>query len=83
MNVHKILGAGFLESIYEAALKIEFNKSNIPFKSQVEFSVIYRSENIRITKKLIDVLATIDVKVHDHIIIIGNEYYSFADNNLI
>jgi len=47
MNVHKILGAGFLESVYEAALKVEFNKSNLLFKSQVEFPVIYRNENIK------------------------------------
>lgn len=27
--------------------------------------------------------ATIDVKVHDHLIIAGNNYYSFVDNNII
>ena len=47
INVHKILGTGFLESVYEAALKVEFNKSNLPFKSQVTFPVIYRNENIK------------------------------------
>lgn len=47
MNVHKILEIGFLESVYEAALEVEFKKSNLLFKSQVEFPVIYRSENIR------------------------------------
>ena len=40
-------------------------------------------EDIKITKKLKDAVATIDVKVHDHFIIAGNDYYSFADNNLI
>ncbi len=40
-------------------------------------------EDIKITKKLKDAVATIDVKVHDHLIIAGNDYYSFADNNLI
>ena len=30
-----------------------------------------------------DAVATIDVKVHDHLIIAGNDFYSFADNNLI
>ncbi len=47
MNVHKILGVGFLESIYEAALKVEFKNFNLLFKSQVEFPVIYRNENIK------------------------------------
>lgn len=40
-------------------------------------------EDIKITKKLKDAVATIDVKVHDHLIIAGNDYYSFADNNLL
>ena len=40
-------------------------------------------EDISITNKLKAAAATIDVKVHDHIIVAGNEYYSFADHNLI
>lgn len=40
-------------------------------------------EDIKITKKLKDAVATIDVKVHDHLIIAGNNYYSFADNNIL
>ncbi len=39
-------------------------------------------EDIKITKKLQDAVTTINVKVHDHFIIAGNNYYSFADNNL-
>jgi len=40
-------------------------------------------EDIKITKKLKDAVATIDVKVQDHLIIAVNNYYSFADNNII
>ena len=40
-------------------------------------------DDIKITKKLKEAAATIDVSVHDHFIIAGNDYYSFADNNLI
>ena len=47
MEVHKLLGIGFLESVYEAALRLEFKKSNLPFESQVEFPVIYREEMIK------------------------------------
>lgn len=39
--------------------------------------------DINITNKLKEAASTIDVKVHDHIIIAGNGYYSFADHNLI
>jgi len=41
------------------------------------------NEDINITKKLKEAASTIDVQVHDHIIIAGNGYYSFADHNLI
>ena len=41
------------------------------------------NEDINITKKLKEAASTIDVKVHDHILIAGNDYYSFADHNLI
>lgn len=40
-------------------------------------------EDIKITKKLKDAVATIDVTVHDHLIIAGNDYYSFADNDYL
>lgn len=41
------------------------------------------NEDIAITKKLVEAAKTIDVQVHDHIILAGNDYYSFADHNLI
>ena len=36
-----------------------------------------------ITKKLKEAMNTIDVKVQDHIIIAGDEYYSFADHGVL
>lgn len=41
MSVHKILGNGFLESVYEEALEKEFVKRNIPFKRQSKLSLYY------------------------------------------
>ena len=40
-------------------------------------------DDITITKKLKEATEAIDVSVHDHLIIAGNEVYSFADNGLI
>ncbi len=39
--------------------------------------------DLTITKKLKEATAVIDVSVHDHLIIAGNDIYSFADHGLI
>jgi len=43
-EVHKVLGPGFLEKVYQDALKVEFNKKEIPFKREVQFRVEYKDE---------------------------------------
>ena len=40
-------------------------------------------DDITITKKLKEAVEAIDVLVHDHLIIAGNDVYSFADHGLI
>ncbi|HBN45026.1 MAG TPA: DNA repair protein RadC [Candidatus Marinimicrobia bacterium] len=40
-------------------------------------------DDLTITKKLKEASQSIDVSVHDHLIIAGNEVYSFADHGLI
>ena len=40
-------------------------------------------EDLAITNKLKEASQSIDVVVHDHLIIAGNEVYSFADHGLI
>ncbi len=42
IEVHKHLGPGLLESIYEEALCYEFSLREIPFERQVEVDVIYK-----------------------------------------
>ena len=46
IEVHRKLGPGFLESIYENALGIELRKRNIPFERQVEIPVNYDEEEV-------------------------------------
>jgi GxxExxY protein len=47
IEVHRILGPGLLESIYEEALCHEFFLRNIPFVRQKEMDVIYKAKIIK------------------------------------
>lgn len=60
-EVHKKLGPGLLESIYEEALCYEFSLRNIKFKRQVEVDVIYKNHVIKGQK--------LDILVEDEIIV--------------
>ena len=45
-KVHNILGAGFLEKVYERALMIELEKEGFQVQSQVPLSVYYENQQI-------------------------------------
>jgi len=47
MKVHRELGSGFLEAVYQEALKKEFSNSEIPFKSQVKLNIYYEGEQLK------------------------------------
>lgn len=51
IEVHRSLGPGFLESVYEEAMVIESENREIPFKTQVMLPVYYKGE--RLTKEFI------------------------------
>jgi GxxExxY protein len=42
MEVHKELGSGFLEAVYQEALEIEFSNRKIPFESQRNLRINYK-----------------------------------------
>jgi GxxExxY protein len=44
MEVHRILGAGFLEPVYQAALEVELARRAVPSEREVELPVYYREE---------------------------------------
>lgn len=48
MKVHRELGAGFQEYIYQRALEIEFKKTNIKFSREYEMPIYYQGEKIGI-----------------------------------
>jgi len=47
MEVHRNLGAGFLESVYEEALSIELKLKEVQFERQKELPVFYRNKIIK------------------------------------
>jgi len=44
MEVHKILGPGFLESVYEEAFAIELGLRNISYKRQHSIDIFYKEK---------------------------------------
>ena len=44
MEVHKQLGCGFLEALYQEALPLEFAVGHIPFKREVCLPIQYRGQ---------------------------------------
>ena len=45
-EVHKRLGAGLLERVYQEALAIELKHQNIPFEREKRFDVYYREQKL-------------------------------------
>ncbi|MCP4270197.1 MAG: GxxExxY protein [Deltaproteobacteria bacterium] len=46
IEVHKALGPGFLESVYENALSIEFESCGVPYEKQWEMPIFYKNREI-------------------------------------
>ena len=46
IEVHRVLGPGYLESIYERALAVELGHRGIEFERQVPIDLYYRSQPI-------------------------------------
>ncbi len=46
MEVHRELGPGFLEAVYQEALAIEFKLRNIPFVEQPKVKLAYKGQSL-------------------------------------
>jgi GxxExxY protein len=47
VEVHKELGFGFLEAVYQEAMEIELRQRNIPFEAQRPLSILYKGQRLR------------------------------------
>ncbi len=47
MDVSNELGAGFLEAVYQEALEIEFDEKRIPYVSQKQIEILYKSKILK------------------------------------
>lgn len=65
MAVHRALGPGLNESIYENSLCVELAERAIPFTQQQQFSVLYKSKDVGklITDLIADNKVIIETKV--------------------
>jgi len=52
MAVHRELGRGFLEPVYQAALAIEFQLAAIPFTPQAPLTIFYRGTRLDISYRV-------------------------------
>jgi GxxExxY protein len=61
MEVHRTLGPGFQEYVYQRALEIEFNKRDLKHNKEFEIKTFYKGEYIALRR--------VDFLVHDTIIV--------------
>ncbi len=47
MEVHKVLGFGFLEPVYQEAMEMELKARSIPFKAQVPLTILYKGQELK------------------------------------
>ncbi len=64
MEVHKFLGNGFQEVIYQRALAIELSKAGLNFQRELEMPIYYKDDHIgtRRVDFLVDDLIMVELK---------------------
>lgn len=47
IEVHRVLGSGFLEPVYQEAMGIELASSSIPFEAQKALQIVYKGQKLK------------------------------------
>lgn len=74
MEVHKVLGCGFVEVVYLEALEEEFKKRNIPYEREKELKINYKD-------KLLSKTFRADFICYDNIILELKAVHEFTDDH--
>ena len=74
-EVHKRLGVGLLEKVYQEALAIELKHRNIPFEREKRFDVYYRDQKL-------DAQYIADFVCYDKIIVELKAVSEFTDEHI-
>lgn len=92
MQVHKTLGNGFQEVIYQRSLAIEFKFNKIQFEREKEMNLFYRNEHVgtRRVDFFLGGLVMVEIKATEKILDVHkaqainySEAYDIADGLLI
>jgi len=62
IEVHRVLGPGLLESVYEEAFTIELQDRNLPVSRQIEIPLVYKGRRLQ-------TLLRLDLLVADAIVV--------------
>jgi GxxExxY protein len=81
MQVHKVLGNGFQEVIYQRALEIEMPYFNLSFKREFTMPIFYRNKHIgtRRVDFLVEEVVSVELKA---IILLSDAHLAQAINYL-
>jgi GxxExxY protein len=71
--VHKTLGPGFIESVYESALCLELTRHGIAFERQKTVPILYRGLDLLVEKSLVVELKAV-AALEDIFFAIGRSY---------
>lgn len=67
MEVHRTLGPGFQEYVYQRALEIELNKKKIQNKREFDIKIFYKGEYIALRRVEVNDLITVEIKARTEI----------------